>query len=955
MPKIDNIGEYYRSEIIEKLGLTIDDLQISGVEFPCEEDTFGQPLVRDHWLITEDEKGNLVFTPVTLEGSVSQMFQKKTKNSKLGAEKVVTYSITRYKDIADGENKYNYPSGFISQLPYNPPNIIKAWRDKTPIPTLVLTEGYKKAAKGAKHGLYIQGLPSITMFTDKELGRNGLMPDIVRLIKYCQVENVIILWDGDCRNIGRSDIENNTELTRRPYQFFNMVAKLRELLKDYGVDVYFAHVKSDSFDGNPKGLDDLLMAAAAKSKGLDDAAINAEVDAVAQDLVLFDGTPTYFYRQKITANSFSKTLLNYFALNHVQAFYDLHEFQIGAKPFIFNKRTYENKNGRLVDTTSIDAESVRKIYRIPDGVDIMDYIEFGFYQKEGCYYVVEKEAHVKISNFTMSVKHLIKGIIPKRLIEITNIFGKHEQVEVTMSELISVSKFKEKIEGLGNFLFEGTDRHLGRIKQKLFVEEQLCQEFSTLGYQAQKNMWVWANGIYDLETNTFIPVDEAGMVNLNNNTYYLPYYSNMHPQATEEFGSMRKFAFERSNDTNFSQWAKLFYAVYGDNGMIAIAWLCSAIFVDIIFPISKGMPMLFAFGAKGSGKGTMVSSIMHLFGEPQDAIMLSGTSTAIAFMRKLAQIKNGIVWLDEFSNSIDPKRFESLKNIWDRIGQERGRKSNDTRTENVPVNSSAIISGQDLPTNNGGSLFSRIILTEFIKTNYSDNDINLFTQLITMQEDGLTQIVHELLSYRHNIANEFKNKFRSASNTFRTQALQDNILLEERTIKNYAIVIATFDILISNGLTFPFSLEEFLIHLYKKMDNQQAMIQSGAELQTFWEQVYNLLQNGAIKEGNQISIKGNEVAIRLIGIMPDYLEACNRQKLRSLPIATLRHFLETCNTYIATKSYRFSGGGVNKVMLFDKDKILSKYGIWLTTETLVDTEEYTANTDTPVGSSAASI
>lgn len=913
-------GSYYRQVVYNELDLTNADTTIDGIEFPCEEDAFGNTIVRTHHLFSEDAHGNLTITPVTLAGAVQQQLVKRSKTSKQGAMKVQTYTITRYAQ-PDGDHKYDYPSGFISQMPFNPPSLIQAWQKRTPIPTLVLTEGYKKAAKAAKHGLMIQGLPSITIFTDKEADRKGLFPDTVRLIKDCGVKNIIILWDGDCRNISNSDLADGNEITRRPYQFLNMICKLRELLKDYDVDVYFAHIKSDSYEGNPKGLDDLLVTAG------DDA------DTVAADLVLFDGTPKYYHREKITANSYKTKLTAYFGLSDVQAFYTLHHQQIGTDKFMFHKRTWQYQNQRMVDVTDIDVDTVRKTYSIPEGVDIMDYIEFGFYVSDGGYYVIEKGSHVKISNFTMTVKHLIRSVNPKRIIEVRNVFGRVEQIEVSISELISVSKFKEKIEGVGNFSFEGTDRQLGKIKQKLLAQEKQSREFSTLGHQAKENLWAWANGVFLYENNTYLSIDEYGMVTVENDTYYLPYYSSMHQHGDEEFGSMRKVAFERGNDATFERWAAQFYKVYGVNGMMGLAWICSALFRDVIVPVSKSMPMLFAFGQKGSGKGTMVTSLMTLFGVPQEQIMLSGASTTIAFMRKLAQIRNGVVWLDEYANSLDEKKIQSLKNIWDGVGQERGKKSNDTRTEVVPIISSAIISGQDLPTADGGSLFSRVILTEFHKTKgFTDQQIKAYTDLLDMEENGLTAIIHELLSHREYIKDKFRDAYKQQCEYYRAAAMEAGVDVEERQVKNYSIITTLMGMLEIAGIKFPFTNEQLTKELSSRLKTQQSMMQASSELQTFWEMVLIFLQTGKISPGNQIEIDGDRVAIRLVTIMPEYLEAGNRQKLRVLPVATLRSFLSASDEFISTKDYRFQDGGVTKAMLFDRLAINTKYEVWLTCE-----------------------
>lgn len=914
------INPFFRKVIYEELQLCDDDFTLNA-EFPLQETALGETLVMPLSLFSDDGRGNIAMTPVRLDRSVQQKTVKRSKGSKSDNLKVETYRIIRYANPDEQEGKYDYPTGYDSQLPFIPPKLIEAYENKKEIPTLVLTEGYKKAAKGSKHGLDVVGLPSITVFTDKSLERQGLFPDIVRLIKECGVKNVIILWDGDCRNFSQKDFDKSLELTRRPYQFFNMVVKLREFLKDYPVQVYFAHVLSDSYPTHPKGLDDILVAA------------GKDANMVASDLVLFDGKSKYFYRTEITAYSFKNKILSYFGLSSAQDFYALHQHQIGDKAFMFGKRGYQATNGQLRDITAVDVEMVRKQYQIPDGVDVQDFILYNFYEFEGCYWSFEKGSHVKLSNFTMVVKHLIRGLQPKRIVEIRNVFGITEQIELSIEELISISKFKIRIEGFGNFSFEGTDRHLTKIKQKLYAQEQQCKEFQMLGHQQRDNCWAWANGVYRYDTKEFTPVDEYGMLEIDGNSFYLPYYSSLHKHADEEFGSLRKFSYQRSTDTVFSEWSKKFFEVFGENGMLALSWAVATLYRDIIMTTAKGFPMLFAAGKKGSGKGTMTEALLHLWGEPPPQIMLSGKSTTVAFMRKMAQVQNGVVWLDEYSDGLDEGKIQSLKNIWDGVGYERGNKSNDTTTNVVPVRASAIISGQDLPTADGGSLFSRVILTQFIQTaGYTDRQIQLYTDLVSYQERGLTPIVHELLQYRTLVAAKFAQHYRSVCDEIRRESVENGAVIEERTIKNYAILIAVTTIL-SEHIVFPFNGQLLKGTLTKAIAQQQSLVRGSTELQTFWEMMSVFIangKNGGVVDGIEVQIEGHLIYVRILLIMPLYLEAGSRQKLRTLKKPTLMEFLRTSEEFHSQKeAHRFDCGSVTSCMVFDRMTIYKNYDVWL--------------------------
>ena len=155
-----------------------------------------------------------------------------------------SWSIIRLEHPIAKENgdtiKYVMPKGQNS-FPFFPPELIDKYDAKTPIDTLILTEGFFKARKGAMNGLDIIGVPSITHLKNKEKGT--LHPDIIQLITTCHVKRVIWLLDGDCLDVSQKE---KADLYKRPASFFASVHTFKTLLDDYEVDKYFAYVDTDA-------------------------------------------------------------------------------------------------------------------------------------------------------------------------------------------------------------------------------------------------------------------------------------------------------------------------------------------------------------------------------------------------------------------------------------------------------------------------------------------------------------------------------------------------------------------------------------------------------------------------------------------------------------------------------------------------------------------------------------
>ena len=151
--------------------------------------------------------------------------------------------------------------------------------------------------------------------------------------------------------------------------------------------------------------------------------------------------------------------------------------------------------------------------------------EYGFYEYKNKYFMrrMKKDQvdYVPVSNFTMRVLFLIKSSNPKRIVEITNVKGKTVTIDFTIDELISLDKFKFKVESQGNFLFSGTASDIMRIKQKLFDEEKASAEVSFAGHH-RDGFYTFSNGVYDYKNHHFIPLNEHKMVDLEGNHYFIP-------------------------------------------------------------------------------------------------------------------------------------------------------------------------------------------------------------------------------------------------------------------------------------------------------------------------------------------------------------------------------------------------------------------------------------------------
>jgi hypothetical protein len=296
---------------------------------------FPQPEYFTTPIFTEDKStGDIEILYYTINGELIPYLQMSdAKTSSLNAKQ--RYYKTRRLKEPHGDMKYQMPSGQNTR-PWFHPVLVEKFKAAERIETLFLTEGVFKAWRGCEDGMMVVGLPSVTCYKDPD-GR--LYEDVRNLIEVCRVDNVVVLWDGDCLNISAKDLTAMEDLTNRPYMFFNSAKRIAELVRKIEFKktrskpaVWFMHIKSDCYPERPKGLDDLLIEAAKKDK--------TAVGRVVHEAHNILGDTNFFFFKKNLSDS-PAPLHKYFGLHSADVFYNRHIDRIGSKEWKFRKSTYK--------------------------------------------------------------------------------------------------------------------------------------------------------------------------------------------------------------------------------------------------------------------------------------------------------------------------------------------------------------------------------------------------------------------------------------------------------------------------------------------------------------------------------------------------------------------------------------------------------------------------------------
>lgn len=567
----------------------------------------------------------------------------------------------------------------------------------------------------------------------------------------------------------------------------------------------------------------------------------------------------------------------------------------------------------------------QKKHKLPSHLkedDAADWNEFGFYadkirEKIGYYFPSPNFTFERISNFIITPMFQIrKQENSKRIVEIKNA-NVTKVIEISNKAFVSPQMFEEVVMNYGNFDFIGSKKQYQRIRSKLLAQFPMCDEITTLGWQS-KGFYAFANGIVD---GGFRPIDKNGICHYGDEKFFLPAFSNIYADAQEEddlYEADRFFKFNPSGMT-CEKWATKMQRVHGENGIWTTLFMIAAIYRDYIFSVKNYFPILFNFGLPQTGKSTCARSINSIFFGQQAAFLLP-SGTPVSFNRRLARVKNAVVWFDEYTNAIDERRFQSLKGSYDGTGHEKGVMSNDNKTIATKINSAPVISGQFLPTRDGNSLYSRCIVLSFTKKSEDRTveDMKEFDELNEWERKGLSDLIVEVVNYRDYFVNHFPNAQFDMESRVKNDLVNDDY--EGRVMHNWTLLMTVAKLMIDK-LKLPFTFEEVYKMGIQNILKQSEQISDSNDLASYWKMIEFLSFQMQIRPNedyivkDQFTVKVREgrgkdeiidlktstkvLYLKLTKIHPLYMEAHRKQFGESgVPEQSIKSYIKSSKAYI---------------------------------------------------------
>lgn len=476
--------------------------------------------------------------------------------------------------------------------------------------------------------------------------------------------------------------------------------------------------------------------------------------------------------------------------------------------------------------------------------------KFGFYESKNCYFSIGKDGEYQWSNFTMKpLFHIEDNLMSKRLYRIKNYKGIERIVELKQEDLCSLSKFKVKVESLGNYIWMAKEDHLTKLKSYLYDETESAIEITQLGWQ-RKGFYAFGNGV--TLNGDWIAADEYGIVRLGEmGNYYLPGSSKIYRDDPKLFAFEHKFVHLGLNAISLHDYAAKVIDVFGDNGKVALCFLLATMFRDVIAGYNNNhFPILNLFGPTGSGKTELGISLMSFF-IIDNAPPNITNSTIPALSDSLAQSSNATVHIDEFKNDIDRRLIEYLKAVWDGTGRSRMAMKKDEKRETTAVDCGLILSGQEMPTADI-ALFTRLIFLTFPKNVFSVEADRKFKELQQIRMRGLSHLTVQILRHRAKFEADYLGIFNSTMSDIKSMLSGNEIV--ERITQNWCMALAAYRTL-SGVLDLPMTYKDMLNITVDHIIMQNKECRSNNELAGFWGVVAYLYQDGLIFKDSDFKIK----------------------------------------------------------------------------------------------------
>ena len=455
--------------------------------------------------------------------------------------------------------------------------------------------------------------------------------------------------------------------------------------------------------------------------------------------------------------------------------------------------------------------------------------ELGIIVKNGCYCSYDKEGDLfRWSNFTMQpLFHIIDGDNAIRIFRLKNERGTVKELELRQEELVSLNRFKQRVESLGFFSFRGDADKLDSLKEYLYSITDSAVQLSKMGWNTAEEVYAFGDGIF--ADNVLYEVNDLGIVKIGDRTFYLPAFSKMHLDQRDAYQFERSFSCREHGEVTLYEYVRRMVQVFGDNAKVGFAFVLATLFLDVVKQSSKRLALLNIFGRKGTGKTELGTALMSFFVRLNDPPSLATTSMA-SLNEMLSCAENNLVHLDEYKNELDFRKIELLKQIWGGSGQTKKNMDGDKKVQRTFVRSGVILTGQDAPTRDD-ALFSRVIHLSYSEVTFSKEAKRNFEEFQAISARGAVHLTVQLLKLRKLFETDYAAHYAVCKRQLVAALSEDSV--EDRLLNNWLAPLAAFHT-VQTSLELPFEYTDIFNICVGGIRRQNEQLKKNSDIAVFW-------------------------------------------------------------------------------------------------------------------------
>lgn len=482
-----------------------------------------------------------------------------------------------------------------------------------------------------------------------------------------------------------------------------------------------------------------------------------------------------------------------------------------------------------------------------------------------------------ISNFIIENEVFIESEIEsQRIVRLKSNTEQTNYFSIPTDSFVSINAFKTFAESKGNFYFFGISDDLTALKRHTFLTAKKAVQVTQMGYDLKNECFVLSNCIITNDGRILNP-DKYGIAN----GLYIPSADNNN-RFNPNYGTDRKYIFQENPKLKIWDWFNGLSESYNVTAaIIGMAHITATLFYDIITKEHLKLPLLNIWGQKGSGKNSFVEMLLNLFGKDENLTHL-GNSTSNKVSRVMSHTANIPQWLDEYKTGIRNHLsiVEVLKGFYDRTGRGKATTTNDTKTKQDKILTSAIISGQE--TIKDEALLSRLVTLQFPTIKEDKEKSKLFFRWQNAFRLGLGHVLVEILSFRPIIEKELKNKVQILKEIIGNEMIDRGLKITARLTENYAVLLSPLILCLENGAKLlgqntnaKNEIETLLLLVFDNIEKQAKNEEERDEVTAFWEVFFAMAERNLILKSYDFEEENGQVYLTAF-VFQEY-EKFNRQ------------------------------------------------------------------------------